>query len=518
MRTAFKEVQQLSNLKDLDEEWASYHGIVQGPAVKEPPADPHKKCKAAGIAWCRGLLDTFRKKVTEAVTSICQLDKSYKGALLDGFFVLALHGQQTQAVMTPNGAVEAPKPDELRFFHISYVMGGLKQFFPIFAPLHYLKPGPDQWPPASSWPEKAELQLQEEDNNFMDYFEFLQFLDIGLEWAIQIYQLSSSSVVLADLIPSVISVEKLRVPQYVAWKGAAAYRTKRPRQRAAPKPAPVLSLFLADDPGRDTKPEASQGQAPTSARSKRLQREPHVAMAMGSEQQGEELDADNDNGFDLDLDLFDESSDDDDNTGAGAVSHETKELEAQVQDFLAESHEEVQHGPPEGAPPERPPEGRAPEGAPERPPQVPAQADGQADPPAAEPVARVERGPIAKPGTHPQLDVVVNGEKKSFIKHKPQAQDVFAKCPIHPNCWKTKTLKSSTRNRNQGRPLGFLAAWVAQASDYESKDDHIHLCRPSFQERKAARQTLKAEANSPMFFGLERAQAAGEDSEPDACP
>ena len=72
----------------------------------------------------------------------------------------------------------------------------------------------------------------------------------------------------------------------------------------------------------------------------------------------------------------------------------------------------------------------------------------------------------------------------------------------------------------QGRPLGFIGAWLHGACNFDEKDAH-RLWKPSLEERAAARAALKAMAvGSPSAAALlaaERVKREGEDSEPEEC-
>ena len=109
-------------------------------------------------------------------------------------------------------------------------------------------------------------------------------------------------------------------------------------------------------------------------------------------------------------------------------------------------------------------------------------------------------------------------EVLAFIKFKPQHRDMIVKCPKHQNCSKTRSCNQSAKFPQQGRPLGFLAAWASAADQYPTKESHFKDCVPSKAERREARRRLLAEDASDAFFARERVPRTGEDSEPDVCP
>lgn len=86
-------------------------------------------------------------------------------------------------------------------------------------------------------------------------------------------------------------------------------------------------------------------------------------------------------------------------------------------------------------------------------------------------------------------------------------------CQSGVSCRKTKTYKISTRNRDQGRPVGFLVAWLNAATQFETKDEHLYHT-PDFEARSRARAELKATGLHEGLFALERARREGEEDEP----
>lgn len=108
------------------------------------------------------------------------------------------------------------------------------------------------------------------------------------------------------------------------------------------------------------------------------------------------------------------------------------------------------------------------------------------------------------------------------IRYNQSNQEFYAVCPVpsHGRCIATRTVRSGVRPA-QGRPLGFLAAWVLQAEGCTDKSEHLRRCRPSKEARRVARRALHHEDQAEVaatFVGYERARRADEDSEPDDCP
>ena len=94
-------------------------------------------------------------------------------------------------------------------------------------------------------------------------------------------------------------------------------------------------------------------------------------------------------------------------------------------------------------------------------------------------------------------------------------QEIYATCGVrgHGSCILTRTTKIG-RKKGQGRPVGFLAAWLQAGPTFGSKDAHMKH-KPTFPERAAARRSLKTLPGVVDFFNMERLALEGEGSEPD---
>lgn len=108
-----------------------------------------------------------------------------------------------------------------------------------------------------------------------------------------------------------------------------------------------------------------------------------------------------------------------------------------------------------------------------------------------------------------------------LIRFLPGQNVLVAVCdhPGHGDCRRQKTLASSStgtqRGLGQGRPLGFLCAWLRQQMDHDDRERHVRF-NPSFDQRKLARQWLVTNVAEASSFSQqhERACRAGEDAEP----
>lgn len=122
------------------------------------------------------------------------------------------------------------------------------------------------------------------------------------------------------------------------------------------------------------------------------------------------------------------------------------------------------------------------------------------------------RGPIA--GRLNSYKVSEHGEIRVNTKNSSMA----AHCSQHGcqnvSCRKTQTYNSSSKKPHQGRPVGFLVAWLNAAPQFASKDDHL-FHTPAFEARSRARAELKATGLNGELFALERARRDGEEDEPE---
>ena len=150
------------------------------------------------------------------------------------------------------------------------------------------------------------------------------------------------------------------------------------------------------------------------------------------------------------------------------------------------------------------------ESEPERdnPPAVPAPIDGQDDPENTQSAAvrSARTGLLVYKGTKP-VGVI------KMVGH------VFeATCFLHHACKRHRTSKpsTSTTRAHQGRPLGFLGAWLRKGVKWKSKRKHFKVSHnPSVEHRRVARAKLRASLGSDAFFAFEREKRSGEPSEPE---
>ena len=135
-----------------------------------------------------------------------------------------------------------------------------------------------------------------------------------------------------------------------------------------------------------------------------------------------------------------------------------------------------------------------------------------ATPPPPRPAAAKER-------QAPMAVVFVPGGKLTYYYSEKNAF-CTAECnnPTHGRCVKTRTMReparASAKSKGQGRPVGYLAAWLAKGIDLGSKALHwSDEQQPSFAERAAARAQVADDgsADSALLLAGEVPPQDGED-------
>lgn len=120
-------------------------------------------------------------------------------------------------------------------------------------------------------------------------------------------------------------------------------------------------------------------------------------------------------------------------------------------------------------------------------------------------------------------EVVVRG---GFIRFYNTARKKFcvAHCESHEGrCVLTRTLAESNAagRQGQGRPLGLMLAWLAQAGQYASPREHVHAPSSNFsyQDRLRLREDAAEIPGMQYLFDVaERLVREGESAEPEHIP
>ena len=118
-----------------------------------------------------------------------------------------------------------------------------------------------------------------------------------------------------------------------------------------------------------------------------------------------------------------------------------------------------------------------------------------------------------------------DGLADSFWVHDEARDMLGIHCAWHPNCRLNRSLNEGKKNKNQGRPVGFLQAWEEAGGKpgIRTQQDHINLSyhpdRLQFTRavRRAARDRVKATPSCAGVIGLEF-RRPGDDSEPEGFP
>ena len=196
------------------------------------------------------------------------------------------------------------------------------------------------------------------------------------------------------------------------------------------------------------------------------------------------------------------------------VSLHSEELDIAQELLEAEQLEEAGSAPAVVAAPPLPP-----------PPPPPAPELAIPHPPAIEfeevaPPARASRNPA---------DIVIGVRGSGVLRFYSNKRQIVAQCLSRghgPNCFLTRTIEpsGSPAYAAQGRPMGFMLAWLAEAPPAISRFDHVHLFKPSYEVRARHRERGMLQAaelpNLGDLFAKERPprQHLGEGDEPRGCP
>ena len=116
-------------------------------------------------------------------------------------------------------------------------------------------------------------------------------------------------------------------------------------------------------------------------------------------------------------------------------------------------------------------------------------------------------GSIAVPG----------GCIRMYWEQKAQAYYAVAHCDCHADCSKSRTFKRSERGkRAQGRPLGFLAAWLKRGLEARCTSAFKHKWRSTVtrQQRRDARVVCQSCAGARVLLQEERPPRSDSEDEP----
>ena len=114
---------------------------------------------------------------------------------------------------------------------------------------------------------------------------------------------------------------------------------------------------------------------------------------------------------------------------------------------------------------------------------------------------------------------VPGGVLRAYHNEGKELLYVVATCDCgHVRCKRQRTLlpsKLKSGPKARGRPIGFLAAWLAAGRDVTCSSRRRHQrVKLTRADRVAARERFKLMAGSDVFLDLEHDTRAGEDEEP----
>lgn len=126
-----------------------------------------------------------------------------------------------------------------------------------------------------------------------------------------------------------------------------------------------------------------------------------------------------------------------------------------------------------------------------------------------------------------EIRVIVPTGKITWYRHDGRFEAVCRQHQLEGSgegcmCRMTRTSRPSARKSAQGRPLGFLGAWLAASQSHDDRDSHrskLWLATGiSRQNRMAARAYLRQLPGGAELLACERPKAQNEESEPEGLP
>lgn len=140
-------------------------------------------------------------------------------------------------------------------------------------------------------------------------------------------------------------------------------------------------------------------------------------------------------------------------------------------------------------------------------------------PPPAPAAARERAEPRGNDTFDCDVTLIVPGLGK--ITHYHKKMDFYAICDCaHERCVKVRASRSAaaTKRLSQGRPLGYLMAWLRVGPNFVDSHDHKFEAwatgKPTLAERQAAREALCELPGAEALLARERPRRPGEEDEP----
>eukprot|EP00971_Amphidinium_carterae_P326651 6457579-Amphidinium_carterae.1 len=486
----------------LAEAWNRRHFALQQRTWEhhEKRAPPNRRCFHAGVCLCQGpgrKLSSLSQRLADIQKSICKDNKETEKKMTQGFMVVQFQGvpanskSKCHSTSATSSTTEPPTEESVTMFaHLS---------------LQYLSPWKSTWTqlclasdadPAPNLHKLHEGTLPKERLRaqvsfsggrpaVMTQWELLQKMRFDFSWHVFIWLLSNRETPVASvgnhicLCPGPWSVRQL-------WDGS----------KMAP-PGKQGASGLLDD-------------APRKRRDKQL-RDPPSAVAANKRDQSDELPPESEDEIQV-------CSEDSEHEGLFdtvianeleanlAVQPQDKAKSSSSSDSDSSSSSSISSNDGSKTASSKTPANTEPDNSTTQPAAAPAGV-----PAVAREIA------LERQAHHDSLLMRSADRVEVFgaIKLNPSQNNAFATCRQHLACVKTKTLRAGARG--QGRPLGFLGAWLVHSADCDSKEQHMAF-KPCFEERKLARQLLKYEPNAEEFFSQEAIEGEGEEEEPAIVP
>ena len=459
------------------------------PSVAEAPRAAHKRpCHEYGQCVCQGLgplVTKLSKSLDIAVKGLCGKGCAARPQLRKAEIALAFVGQKRVDAAEGHDFVAC----EAKWAHVSE-----HSFTPWGSEYHRMSCDVALSPGAEHPPERAHATFR---GVYQRRRQMLDGLDLSLKWSVAVYGVAFSETLVADFTPN--SLDLALLPGHGDFKeiwNSWGKRSRKAKSRRPPTWSTVLDELSVGD-ACDPQPVAGHGcegdsdDAPDGSE----QNSSSDSAASSSSSSGHD-------------DCRSASSVSDSEFGQQSGSSVSSVLELISQ--LAPEDEEMPCSSSRGS-----------VGA-EPVPDAPGPAADHV--PDASPVPLLCSASVDEAGARHAADVTfhLGGDQGEGTAHTLVWYDsgkFYAYCRMegHHRC-RCNRMSGPGRKPAAGRPLGFMYWWLQQAARHANQEGHQLDRWPSWAERKAARQELKALQGSALLMSRERPVREDEDSEPEDVP
>ena len=309
-------------------------------------------------------------------------------------------------------------------------------------------------------------------------------LDLGVPYTVSWYKILSDQEVLPEdeFKPNTVEVVGLDediLPSYAVWNGLQ--KELSAKRREARKRKQTSSATRKKQSKSASKPASSRKVSAPAVRD-------------GSDEESQ-------------LDDFLEGLQEEDGSAAESEGPDVSQWEQ-----LADLAENLEAGSDEHAQPAADGAGAAVGG-----PAPAAAAAGPAVAAAAAPAARRRAASRLKLVDEEYFEIKSEGRRVGFLSYNARSNVLTARCALdHGDCRKQRTCKGADRVSSQGRPIGFLTAWLLDGSSFPDSKSHVHqsAAGQALANRTRGRELFMSHPGSQLFARHERAQRPGEPVEP----